>query len=207
MRRFAMVTLALVLALGAGLATTLTTGRLGALATKPLAANMGEQGGIEIAPGVTAQFLGQAPVAAVDGRTVYLIRVTVAPGGVIEAHRHPGTTLVSMESGMLTWTLQEGTAAAFRATADGTPVSMEQLTEPGAEVRLGPGDGVSYHQDTVHTGHNPGDEPAVFLDATVLESGQPLLLPPEAPASERAARVSPLRGDSPHHRRSSLASR
>lgn len=131
---------------------------------------------IELAPGVTAEVFGAAPSARAEGQTVYLARFVFQPGAEIFPHSHPGTTLLGVESGEFGWTLGQGTAHVVRgAGAGGTAV--EDLTEPGTDVVLVPGDAITYEEDVVHTARGAGQEPTVVLGTFVLEAGQPLLMP------------------------------
>lgn len=132
---------------------------------------------IELGPGVTAEVFGAAPSAGAPGQTVYLVRFTFQPDAEIFAHNHPGTTLLGVESGSFGWTLGAGTAHLVRGAAAGATGPAEDLTEPGTDVILEPGDAIFYESDVVHTARGAGDGPTVVLGTLVLEEGQPLLMP------------------------------
>jgi quercetin dioxygenase-like cupin family protein len=131
---------------------------------------------IELAPGVTAEVFAGAPSALAEGQTVYLARFTFAPGSEIFPHSHPGTTVLGIDSGTLSWTLLAGTAHVVRGAGTGG-TETEELTEPGAEVILEPGDAIFYEDDVTHTARAAGEEPAVLLGTLILETGQPLIMP------------------------------
>jgi quercetin dioxygenase-like cupin family protein len=131
---------------------------------------------LELAPGVTAEILGNAPSTRAMGSTVYLARFVFQPGAEIFPHSHPGTTLLGVESGELGWTLQQGTAHLVRGAGSGG-TAVEDLTDPGTDVVLVPGDAITYEEDVVHTARGAGDEPTVVLGTFVLKTGQPLLMP------------------------------
>lgn len=133
---------------------------------------------IELAPGVTAEVFAGAPSDRAPGQTVYLARFVFQPDAAIFPHNHPGTTVLGVESGAFGWTLVEGTAYVVRAAASGG-TETEELTEPGVEVILNPGDAIFYEDDVVHTARGAGDEPAVVHGTLVLNSGEPLLMPAE----------------------------
>ena len=68
--------------------------------------------------------------------------------------------------------------------ANGTPTAGtvqafamvdEELVIVGDETRLGPGEGVAFGPDVVHTFRNPGDEPAVLLLVGEFPPDQPAL--------------------------------
>ena len=140
---------------------------------------------VDLAPGVTAEVFTGVPTDLAPGQTLYTARFVFQPGSEIFAHGHPGTTSLAVVSGTFGWTLLEGTAHVVRDAASGTPGETEELTEPGTEVTLNPGDAIYYEDDVVHTARGAGDEPAVILGSLLLESGQPLLHPADAatPAS------------------------
>jgi quercetin dioxygenase-like cupin family protein len=136
---------------------------------------------IELAPGVIAEVFAGAPSARAPEQTVYLARFVFQPGAEIFPHGHPGTTLLGVQSGALGWTLLEGTAHVVRGAASGG-TQTEELTEPGTEVLLAPGDAIVYEDDVVHTARGAGDEETVVLGTLVLTSGEPLLMPAEVMA-------------------------
>lgn len=131
----------------------------------------------ELAPGVTAEVLGAAPSAGAPGQTAYVARFVFQPGAEIFPHSHPGTTLLGVLSGSFGWTLQSGTAHVIRGAGNGATGPIEDLTAPGTDVILEPGDAIYYESDVVHTARGAGDTEAVVLATLVLESGQPLLMP------------------------------
>ncbi len=132
---------------------------------------------LELAPGVTAEVFGAAPSSGAPRQTVYLVRFIFQPGAEIFGHNHPGTTLLGVESGSFGWTLGAGTAHLVRGAAAGATGLAEDLTEPGTDVILEPGDAIFYESDVAHTARGAGDEPTVVLGTLVLEEGQPLLMP------------------------------
>ncbi len=131
----------------------------------------------ELAPGVTAEVFAGIPSDRAPGQTVYVARFVFQPGAEIFPHSHPGTTALSVASGSFGWTLVKGTAHVVRGAASGNPGPTEDLTQPGADVVLEPGDAIFYEDDVVHTARGAGDEPAVVLGTLVLTSGKPLLMP------------------------------
>jgi quercetin dioxygenase-like cupin family protein len=133
----------------------------------------------ELAPGFTVEVFAGAPSDRTPGQTVYLARFVIQPGAQIFPHNHPGTTVLGVVSGSLGWTLLEGTAHVVRGAAAGATGPAEDLTEPGTDVILEPGDAMYYEDDVVHTARGAGDEETVVLGTLVLTSGEPLLMPTE----------------------------
>ncbi|HET7092712.1 MAG TPA: hypothetical protein VFI22_04515, partial [Thermomicrobiales bacterium] len=83
----------------------------------------------------------------------------------------------SVASGDFGWTLVKGTAHVVRSAASGAAEPTQDLTTPGEDVVLKPGDAIYYEDDVVHTARGAGAEPAVVLGSLVLTAGQPLLMP------------------------------
>jgi quercetin dioxygenase-like cupin family protein len=133
----------------------------------------------ELAPGFTVEVFAGAPSDRAPGQTVYLARFVIQPGAEIFPHSHPGSVVLGVASGSLGWTLMEGTAHVVRGAAAGATGPTEDLTEPGTEVILAPGDAIFYEDDIVHTARGAGDEETVVLGTLVLTSGEPLLMPAE----------------------------
>jgi quercetin dioxygenase-like cupin family protein len=131
----------------------------------------------QLAPGVTAEVFAGIPSDRAPGQTLYLARFVFQPGAAIFPHSHPGTTVLSVASGEFGWTLVKGTAHVVRGSASGSPEKVEDLTEPGDDVILQPGDAIYYEDDVVHTARGAGAEPAVVFGSLVLTTGQPLLMP------------------------------
>lgn len=133
----------------------------------------------ELAPGVTAEVFAGAPSARASGQTVYLARFVFQAGAEIFSHNHPGTTILGVAEGSFGWTLMQGTAHVVRAAASGAPTGTEDLTEPGTDVVLEPGDAIYYEDDVVHSARGAGDTAATIFGTLVLTSGEPLLTPAE----------------------------
>ncbi|MDQ3655392.1 MAG: hypothetical protein M3457_09960 [Chloroflexota bacterium] len=123
---------------------------------------------------VSVQVLGMTPVN--DGtQNLVQARVIFAPGGGITEHTHPGTLVLTVESGTFGFThMSEGEMVVTRAaTADG-----EAVTEPlvhGEEMAVNPGDWL-VETGMIHTGASIGDEPATVLLTGLIEAGQPLTI-------------------------------
>jgi hypothetical protein len=84
-------------------------------------------------------------------------------------------------SGSFGWTLLQGTAHVVRGSASGAPEPAEDVTAPGTDVILAPGDALFYEDDVVHTARGAGDTPAVVLVTQVLTAGEPRLMPVDMP--------------------------
>jgi quercetin dioxygenase-like cupin family protein len=122
------------------------------------------------------QMLGSAEPAAAEGQTLVLVRAIFGPGGGIGPHTHPGTLVISVESGEFGFTLaddqMDGEMLVMRAGEAGTPVAGEPMA-PGEEVVLSPGDWV-VESGMVHSARAVGEEPAIVVFSGLAETGQPL---------------------------------
>jgi quercetin dioxygenase-like cupin family protein len=130
----------------------------------------------ELAPGVTAEVLAAAPSASAAGQTVYVARFVFKPGAEIFPHSHPGTTVLGILSGTFGWTLKAGVAHVIRGAGAGATGPVEDLTKPGTDVLLKPGDAIFYESDVVHTARGASKTDAVVLASLVLKTGAPLLM-------------------------------
>jgi quercetin dioxygenase-like cupin family protein len=124
----------------------------------------------EAIPGIEVEFLNEGPSTQAPGQSLVLYRSTFHSGAELPTHIHPGTTVSTIESGTFSWTLQVGTVTVTRPGP-----TREQITEPGTEIVLHPGEGLAYNADVVHAAHAVGDEPAVVLFTSLFTTGQPLL--------------------------------
>ena len=125
--------------------------------------------------GVTVMPIGQAMPSDANGQALVMLRLTVAPGGGFEAHTHPGTLVVSIESGTFDLTqLNDMQMDVMRAAADGTPAVSEPMTK-GMPVTLDPGDWFVEPGGMVHAAFNNGSEPTVVLLTGLVDPNQPLV--------------------------------
>lgn len=168
----------------------LATGLLVALALSPAGATQAQENPppkpvtIDCATDVSAQVLGATPIG--DGsRTLLQARIIFGPGGSIGANTHPGTLVVTVETGSLGFTLlHEGEMVVTRAATDGTDAEQEPMVR-GEEIAVDPGDSF-IETGMVHTGVNLADGTTTVLLAGLITTGEPLTqcVDPEAtPAS------------------------
>lgn len=171
MRRTMVIPAALILVIGFAFAGVMAP-RLAAQNATPAPAVTQ----IELTPGFVAEVFTAAPSDRATGQTVYIARFTIQPGSEIFPHGHPGTTVLSVDSGSFGWTLVAGTAHVVRGAGSGG-TTVEDLTAPGADVVLEPGDAIYYESDVIHTARNAGSETAIVLGTLILTTGEPLLMP------------------------------
>ena len=123
---------------------------------------------------VSAQVLGKTPVN--DGEdTVMLVRVIFAPGGSIAAHTHPGTMVITVESGQFGFTvISEGEMVLNRAATADAEASTEPMLQ-GEEFVIEPGDW-TIETGMIHTARNLSDGPTTVLLSAMIEAEQPLTI-------------------------------
>ena len=124
------------------------------------------------AVGITVQPIGAGQPAAAPGLELTLRRLTIAPGGRLPAHSHPGTVLFVVEAGTSVYRVLGGTAQVTRAAAGGTPTPAEAIPV-GTEVILNPGDWVFADGDPRDDSRNDGTDDYVALIAGLTRVGEP----------------------------------
>lgn len=130
---------------------------------------------LSCATNVFAQVLGATPVG--DGsQTLILARLYFEPGGAIGAHTHPGTLIVTVESGEFGFTLVDhGDEMTINRGATATSEAASEQISGDELVVLNAGDWF-VETGMVHTGQNLTDGTTTVLLTALIESGQPLTI-------------------------------
>ena len=102
------------------------------------------------------------------GRTLTLVKYTIAPGAQLAPHVHPGVQVATIQSGTLTFTILSGSTTVKRAGG-----ASETVTGP-VTTMLRAGDQVTENEAMVHFGANNTGEPVVILATLLTESGRDL---------------------------------
>lgn len=123
------------------------------------------------AVGVTVQVLGTGLPSASPGLALTLRRLTIAPGGRLPAHSHPGALVIFVEAGTWGYTVLGGVAQLTRAAVGGTPTPADEMPV-GTEVILGPGESI-YIEDPQDEFRNAGEEDVVLVSANLAKVGEP----------------------------------
>ena len=123
------------------------------------------------AVGVTGELLGTGQPESAPGLELTLRRITIAPGGGIPAHSHPGALVIFVEAGTFGYTATGGTIQLTRAAVAGTPTPAEAVPM-GTEVILNPGDWlfVDDPQDNIR---NAGKDDVVLFVSGLTRVGEP----------------------------------
>jgi hypothetical protein len=120
--------------------------------------------------GVTVEMLGQALPADANGKALVAARLTIAPDGGFDAHTHPGTVTVFVDSGSLGFTmLDHGDMTINRADGTTEPAVMNQ------EILVNQGDGF-VEQGMTHQAWNRSDGPTVVILSGFVDPSQPLVI-------------------------------
>ncbi len=123
------------------------------------------------ATGTTTQVMGVGQPASVPGLELSLRRITIAPGGGVPAHSHPGALVIFVEAGTWGYTALGGTVQLTRAVVGGTPTPSETMPM-GTEVILNPGDWL-FVEDPQDDIRNAGNDDVVLLIAGLTRVGEP----------------------------------
>lgn len=120
--------------------------------------------------GVEIEHIGMAMPRDSEGRALVAARLTIAPEGGFDAHTHPGTLTVYIDSGSFSFTqLDHGEMTLNRA--DGT-------TEPmvaNEELVMGPGDWLAEDEGMVHMAWNKSDKPVVVILSGLIDPTLPFV--------------------------------
>ena len=154
------------LRLGGGLAALLL-----AAGARPAAAQDATPAAPTGAVGVAMQAMGGGSPASAPGLELTLRRTTLAPGGRLPAHSHPGALVIFLEAGAFGYTALGGTVQLTRAAASGTPAPAEDMPI-GTEVILNAGDRL-FVEDPQDDIRNAGQDDVVLLVAGLTRIGEP----------------------------------
>ena len=122
--------------------------------------------------GVNGNVLGADLPTSVPGMELAIARTTIAPGGGLPPHGHPGAIMFAVDAGTWGYTPLGGTIRVMRATGDGTPTATEE-PEIGVELILTKGDAL-FAEGSHDEMRNAGDDDVVLLLAALTPVGQDL---------------------------------
>jgi redox-sensitive bicupin YhaK (pirin superfamily) len=121
--------------------------------------------------GVTADLMGVGQPTTTPGLELSLRRITIAPGGGVPPHSHPGALVIYTESGSWGYTHLGGTVQLTRAAGEGTATAAEGMPV-GEEVILNAGDWL-FVEDPQDDIRNTGEEDLNVLVAGLTPVGEP----------------------------------
>jgi quercetin dioxygenase-like cupin family protein len=121
---------------------------------------------------VTRESLAAARhVVGAPHRTLGLARVTIMPGTTLALHHHPGTQIGYVESGVLTYTVEQGHARLMRGSGDDP--TLVRLIRAGQTARVHHGEWLIEQPTDHHHAVNRGSVPVVIYLATLFRHGAP----------------------------------
>ncbi|HKO38697.1 MAG TPA: cupin domain-containing protein [Solirubrobacterales bacterium] len=133
------------------------------------------------APTVVRNALAQSSaVKGAPDRTMVLSRVEVEPGAKLGLHHHLGTQISRVESGVLTYTVRQGSAVVREGESDRQP-RLVRTIEAGQTARIRPGQWLVEQPSDIHEAANRGRTPVVIYLATLLKTGAPPATPVTLP--------------------------
>lgn len=128
---------------------------------------------LSCATDMRVQMLGNTQPTGAEDRSLVLVRAFFGPEGGIGPHTHPGTLVISVESGAFGFTpVHEGEMTVMRSGEAGTPVAAEPMVV-GQETVLHPGDWV-VETGMVHSARAVGGEPVEVVFSGLVTAGEPL---------------------------------
>jgi hypothetical protein len=124
--------------------------------------------------GVTADLMGSGEPSTTPGLELSLRRISIAPGGSVPPHSHPGALVIFTESGSWGYIHLGGMVELHRATGEGTPTAAEEMPV-GEEVVLNAGDWL-FVEDPQDDIRNTGEEDLHLLIAGLTRVGEPFTM-------------------------------
>lgn len=109
-------------------------------------------------------------------RELVLSRVVVPSGAKLALHHHLGTQVARIESGVLTYTVQQGSVAVRRGQSDANPTVVRTI-EAGQTGKIEAGEWIVEQPSDIHRAANKGPKPIVIYLATLLKAGAPPATP------------------------------
>lgn len=134
-------------------------------------------GKTEAAPSAARSALAQTDdVRGAPDRTMVLSRVVVPPGAVLSLHHHLGTQIARIQSGTLTYTVEQGAVVVRRGESDQDPQVVRTIAN-GQTGRIGAGQWIVEQPSAIHRATNKDTTPVVVYIATLLKKGAPPATP------------------------------
>ena len=120
--------------------------------------------------GVSGEVLGVDLPTSVPPMELAVRRTTIAPGGGLPPHGHPGAIMFAVDAGTWGYTPLGGTIRVMRAAVDGTPTPVE---EPplGVELILTKGDAL-FAEGSHDEMRNAGEDDVVLLMSALTPVGE-----------------------------------
>jgi quercetin dioxygenase-like cupin family protein len=115
-------------------------------------------------------------VRGAPNRALALSKVVIDPGARLPLHHHLGTQVSRVVSGVLTYTVEKGSAVVREGDAESDPRKVRTI-EAGQTAELRPGQWLVEQPSDIHRAANNGQQRVVIYLATLLEKGAPPATP------------------------------
>jgi quercetin dioxygenase-like cupin family protein len=136
-----------------------------------------------VAPTAIRNALAQtSKVQGAPGRTMVLSRVLVEPGAKLATHHHLGTQIARIQSGVLRYTVRQGSVVVRRGESDQNPTVVRTI-KAGQTGNIKKGEWIVEQPSDIHEATTGSAEPVVIYIATLLKSGAPPSTPVSLPPS------------------------
>lgn len=133
----------------------------------------------EASPTVVRSALAQSSnVQGAPNRTLILSKVVVQPGASLPLHHHLGTQVARIQSGTLSYTVEQGSVTVRSGESESDPRTVRKI-DAGQTGRLSSGQWIVEQPSDIHRAANRGDSPVVIYLATLLKTGAPPATPVE----------------------------
>jgi len=137
----------------------------------------------EVAPTAIRNALAQtSQVQGAPDRTLVLSRVVVEPGAELALHHHLGTQVARIQSGVLTYTVRQGSVVVRRGESDQEPEVVRTI-KAGQTTGIRASEWIVEQPTAIHQAANRGSTPVVIYLATLLKKGAAPATPVTLPAT------------------------
>lgn len=117
-----------------------------------------------------------AKVQGAPERELVLSRVVVPAGAKLALHHHLGTQVARIESGILTYTVRQGSVVVRRGQSDASPTVVRTI-KAGQTAQIKQGEWIVEQPSDIHQAANKGSNSVVIYLATLLKAGAPPATP------------------------------
>jgi quercetin dioxygenase-like cupin family protein len=111
-------------------------------------------------------------VRGAPDRSLSLSRVVVPSGAKLALHHHLGTQVAFIQSGVLTYTVEDGSVRVMSGSPDENPTFVRQIGA-GDTGKIRAGEWIVEQPSVIHRAANSGNAKVKIYLATLLRTGAP----------------------------------
>jgi quercetin dioxygenase-like cupin family protein len=111
-------------------------------------------------------------VKGAPGRSLGLSRVIVPVGAELALHRHQGTQVAYVQSGVLTYHVKSGSVRVLDGSPDENPTVIRKI-DSGETGKIRAGQWIVEQRADIHRAANRGNRKVKIYLATLLRTGAP----------------------------------